>query len=156
MARRREARKREIAPDPRYGDILVGRFISSVLRQGKKSVAEGIVYRALDAVAEKIKEDPVRVFRRAVENASPLVEVKSRRVGGATYQVPVEVSEGRRTALGIRWMILNAKGRSARTMAEKLTGEIVDAYNKVGGAIKKKEEVHRMAEANKAFAHYRW
>jgi len=156
MARRREAQKRKVSPDPKYNDVLVGRFINSILKQGKKSLAERIFYSALDAVAEKIKEDPVKVFRKAVENAAPMLEVRSRRVGGATYQVPVEVSESRRIALSIRWVIQNARSRAGKTMSEKLTGEIVDAYNNAGGAIKKREEVHRMAEANKAFAHYRW
>jgi len=156
MARRREAQKRKVSPDPKYNDILVGRFINNILRQGKKSLAERIFYSALDAVEAKVKEDPVKVFRKAVENAAPMLEVRSRRVGGATYQVPVEVNEGRRIALSIRWMIQNARSRAGKTMSEKLTGEIVDAYNNAGGAIKKREEVHRMAEANKAFAHYRW
>ena len=156
MARRREAQKRKITPDPKYNDVLVGRFINNILRRGKKSVAERIVYDALEAVAVKAKEDPIKVFRKAVENTAPLLEVRSRRVGGATYQVPVEVKESRRIALSIRWMIQFAKERSGRSMVEKLTGEILDASNNAGGAIKKKEDVHRMAEANKAFAHYRW
>ncbi|MDA0691292.1 MAG: 30S ribosomal protein S7 [Nitrospinae bacterium] len=156
MARRREAQKRKVSPDPKYNDILVGRFINSLLKAGKKSLAERIFYTALTAVEEKIKEDPVMVFRKAINNASPMLEVRSRRVGGATYQVPVEVNESRRIALSIRWMIQNARSRAGKTMSEKLTGEIVDAYNNAGGAIKKREEVHRMAEANKAFAHYRW
>ena len=156
MARRREAQKRKVSPDPKYNDVLVGRFINSILKQGKKSLAERIFYSALDAVEEKIKEDPVKIFRKAIENAAPMLEVRSRRVGGATYQVPVEVNESRRIALSIRWMIQNARSRAGKTMSEKLTGEIVDAYNNSGGAIKKREEVHRMAEANKAFAHYRW
>ncbi|MFQ5450580.1 MAG: 30S ribosomal protein S7 [Nitrospinaceae bacterium] len=156
MARRREAQKRTITPDPKYNDVLVGRFINNILRKGKKSLAERIFYSALDTVGKRAKEDPLKVFRKAVDNASPLLEVRSRRVGGATYQVPVEVKENRRVALGIRWLVQNAKGRAGKTMAEKLTGEILDAYNNIGGAIKKKEEVHRMAEANKAFAHYRW
>ncbi len=156
MARRREAQKRQVTPDPKYNDVLVARFINNLLRKGKKSLAERIFYNALDTIEGKTKEDPIKVFRKAVDNASPLLEVRSRRVGGATYQVPVEVKERRRIALSIRWMIQNAKSRSGKTMAEKLTGEIMDAYNNIGGAIKKKEEVHRMAEANKAFAHYRW
>ena len=156
MARRREAQKRKVTPDPKYNDVLVGRFINNILRQGKKSLAERIFYSALDSVGQKIEEDPVKVFRKAIENAAPMLEVRSRRVGGATYQVPVEVNESRRIALSIRWMIQNAKSRSGKSMSEKLTGEIVDAYNNAGGAIKKREEVHRMAEANKAFAHYRW
>ena len=156
MARRREAQKRKVSLDPKYNDILVGRFINSLLKAGKKSLAERIFYTALTAVEEKIKEDPVMVFRKAINNASPMLEVRSRRVGGATYQVPVEVNESRRIAISIRWMIQNARSRAGKTMSEKLTGEIVDAYNNAGGAIKKREEVHRMAEANKAFAHYRW
>ncbi len=156
MARRREADKRQILPDPKYNDLLVARFINNLLKQGKKSIAEGIFYGALDVVGEKTNEDPVKVFKKAIENVSPRLEVKSRRVGGATYQVPVEVKESRRAALSIRWMIQNAKSRSGKSMSEKLTGEIIDAYNNVGGTIKKKEDVHRMAEANKAFAHYRW
>ena len=156
MARRRVAVKRKILPDPKFDDLLVACFINNLLKQGKKSVAEGIFYGALDAVGEKTKEDPIKVFKKAVDNVSPHLEVKSRRVGGATYQVPVEVRDSRRTALSIRWIIQNAKARSGRSMSEKLTGEIVDAYNNAGGSIKKKEDVHRMAEANKAFAHYRW
>ena len=156
MARRREAQKRKITPDPKFNDILVARFINCILREGKKGKAEGIFYTALDNVAEKSKEEPLRVSRKAVENVAPLLEVRSRRVGGATYQVPVEVKESRRLALSMRWMIQNAKSRAGRSMSEKLTGEILDAFNNSGGAVKKKEEVHRMAEANKAFAHYRW
>jgi len=157
MARRRQAEKREILPDPKYNDILVARFINNLLKKGKKSLAEKLFYTALDNVGEKLKEEkPLAVFKKAVENIAPVLEVRSRRVGGATYQVPVEVSFTRRTALGIRWMIANAKSRAGRTMAEKLTLEIVDAFNNTGGAIRKKEDVHRMAEANKAFAHYRW
>ncbi len=156
MARRREAQKRKIIPDPKFNDLLVARFINCILRKGEKGKAESILYQALESVAEKSKEEPLRVFRKAVENAAPLLEVRSRRVGGATYQVPVEVKESRRQALSIRWMIQNAKARSGRSMDEKLTGEILDAFGNSGGAVKKKEEVHRMAEANKAFAHYRW
>ena len=156
MARRREAQKREVLPDPRFNDVLVGRFINNLFRGGKKSVAERIFYSALDSIGTKVKEDPIKVFRKAIDNTSPQLEVRSRRVGGATYQVPVDVKEGRRVALGIRWLILHARNRPGKSMAEKLTGEILDAYNNTGGAIKKKDEVHRMAEANKAFAHYRW
>ena len=156
MARRREAVKREILPDPKFDNLLVARFINNLLKQGKKSTAEGIFYKALDAVGEKTNEDPLKIFKKAVDNVSPHLEVKSRRVGGATYQVPIEVRDGRRIALSIRWIIQNAKARSGRSMVEKLTGEIVGAYNNAGGSIKKKEDVHRMAEANKAFAHYRW
>ena len=156
MARRREAQKRKIIPDPKYNDLLVARFINCILREGKKGKAENIFYTALDNIAEKSKEEPLHVFRKAVENAAPLLEVRSRRVGGATYQVPVEVKENRRIALGMRWVISNAKARAGRSMSEKLTGELLDAFSNSGGAVKKKEEVHRMAEANKAFAHYRW
>lgn len=157
MARRREAEKREILPDPKYNDILVARFVNSLLKQGKKSVAERMFYSALDNIAKRVSgEEPLRVFKKAVDNAAPMLEVRSRRVGGATYQVPVEVSSSRRTALSIRWLISNARGRAGRSMADKLTDELVDAYNSTGGAIRKKEDVHRMAEANKAFAHYRW
>ncbi|OGW24784.1 MAG: 30S ribosomal protein S7 [Nitrospinae bacterium RIFCSPLOWO2_12_FULL_47_7] len=156
MGRRREAIKREVLPDPKFNDLLVARFINCVLSKGKKGPAERIVYTALDEVGKKTKEDPLKVFRKAVENAAPLLEVRSRRVGGATYQVPVEVKSGRRLSLSMRWMIAQARDRAGRTMSEKLSGEIMDAYNNTGGAIKKKEEVHRMAEANKAFAHYRW
>ena len=156
MPRRRSPEKRKILPDPKFDDLLVARFINNLLKQGKKSVAEGIFYGALDAVGEKTNEDPIKVFKKAVDNVSPHLEVKSRRVGGATYQVPIEVRDGRRIALSIRWIIQNARARSGRSMSEKLTGELIDAYNNAGGSIKKKEDVHRMAEANKAFAHYRW
>ncbi len=157
MARRREAEKRKILPDPKFNDILVARFINNLLKQGKKSMAERVLYGALDNIGEKITDAPaLDVFKKAIENAAPALEVKSRRVGGATYQVPVEVSRNRRLALSIRWVIANAKARAGRSMAEKLTGELLDAYNNTGGAIRKKEDVHRMAEANKAFAHYRW
>ena len=156
MARRREAVKREIIPDPKFNNVLVARFINSVLKKGKKGVAEKIFYTALDQVEEKAKEESLKVFKKAVDNISPMLEVKSRRVGGATYQVPVEVSVNRKTALSIRWLIGHARARAGRSMAEKLCAEILDAYNNTGGAVKKKEDVHRMAEANKAFAHYRW
>jgi len=157
MARRREAEKRQILPDPKYNDILVARFVNSLLKKGKKSLAERMLYTALDNIGEKLKDEKaLDVFKRAIENAAPMLEVKSRRVGGATYQVPVEVSRNRRLALSIRWMITQAKARAGRSMADKLTGELLDAFNNTGGAIRKKEDVHRMAEANKAFAHYRW
>ena len=156
MARRREAQKRKIIPDPKYNDLMVARFINCILRKGKKGKAEAIFYTALENIGTKSKEEPLRVFRKAVENAAPMLEVRSRRVGGATYQVPVEVKENRRIALSMRWVIQNAKARSGRSMAEKLTGELLDAFNNSGGAVKKKEEVLRMAEANKAFSHYRW
>ncbi|CCQ90304.1 30S ribosomal protein S7 [Nitrospina gracilis 3/211] len=157
MARRREAEKREILPDPKYNDILVARFVNSLLKRGKKSVAERMFYSALDNIGKRVKdEEPIRVFKKAVDNAAPLLEVRSRRVGGATYQVPVEVNANRRTALSIRWIISNARSRAGRSMSDRLTDELVDAYNSTGGAVRKKEDVHRMAEANKAFAHYRW
>ena len=157
MARRREAEKRQILPDPKYNDILVARFVNSLLKKGKKSLAERVLYTALDNIGEKLKDEKaLDVFKKAIENAAPMLEVKSRRVGGATYQVPVEVSRNRRLALSIRWMITQAKARAGRSMADKLTGELLDAFNNTGGAIRKKEDVHRMAEANKAFAHYRW
>jgi small subunit ribosomal protein S7 len=157
MARRREADKRQILPDPKFNDILVARFVNSLLKQGKKSLAERVLYTALDNIGEKLKdESALDVFKKAIDNVSPALEVRSRRVGGATYQVPVEVSRTRRQALSIRWVIANAKSRAGRTMAERLTGELLDAFNNTGGAVRKKEDVHRMAEANKAFAHYRW
>jgi len=156
MSRRHRAEKREIFPDPKFGDVVISKFMNNLMKEGKKSVAEKIVYGAFDDIEKKLKTDPVKVFHDAIENVMPSIEVRSRRVGGATYQVPVEVRENRRMALSIRWVIQNAKKRSGRTMADKLTGEIMDAFNNAGGAIKKKEEVHRMAEANKAFAHYRW
>jgi small subunit ribosomal protein S7 len=156
MARRREAAKREILPDPKYKDKLVAKFINTVMETGKKGVAETIFYGALDLVAKKTKEDALATFKKAVENVKPILEVKSRRVGGATYQVPVEVRPERRQALSLRWIITSARARSERTMVEKLANEFVDAANKRGAAIKKKDDVHRMAEANKAFAHYRW
>ena len=156
MSRRHRAEKRQVLPDPKFKDIVISKFMNQIMLDGKKSTAERIVYGAFDLVEEKAKKDPVEVFHAALEAISPAVEVRSRRVGGATYQVPVEVRDNRRVALSIRWVIQNAKARSGRSMAEKLTGEIVDAYNNAGGSIKKKEDVHRMAEANKAFAHYRW
>ena len=157
MARRREAEKRQILPDPKYNDILVARFVNSLLKKGKKSLAERLLYTALDNIGEKVKDEKaLDIFKKAIENAAPALEVRSRRVGGATYQVPVEVSRNRRLALSIRWMISHAKARAGRSMADKLTGELLDAYRNTGGAIRKKEDVHRMAEANKAFAHYRW
>jgi small subunit ribosomal protein S7 len=156
MPRRREVPKREALPDPLYGSTLVTKFINCMMLRGKKSTSEHIFYGALDAIKERAKEDPVKVFKKALDSVKPVLEVKSRRVGGATYQVPVEVSQDRRTSLAIRWIISNARARSEKTMREKLAGEILDASNNRGGAIKKREDTHRMAEANKAFAHYRW
>ena len=156
MPRRREVTKREILPDPKYNNRLVARFINCLLQRGKKSVAESILYGAFDVISEKSKELPVEIFEKAVNNVKPVIEVKSRRVGGSTYQVPTEVIPSRRVALGIRWLITNARERSEKTMREKLAGELLDAANNRGGAVKKREAVHKMAEANKAFAHYRF
>jgi len=156
MPRRREVQKREIQPDPKYNSALLAKFINGIMRRGKKSTAEKVLYRALDIIADKSKEDPVKVFEKAMENVRPMVEVKSRRVGGSTYQVPVEIRAERRQALSIRWLISYAKARGEKSMEAKLAGELLDAANGRGAAIKKREDTHRMAEANKAFAHYRW
>jgi len=156
MPRRREVAKRVILPDPKYNDRLVAKFMNVIMFDGKKSVAEGIVYGALDIVAGKTSENPLEIFKKAMENVRPVVEVKSRRVGGSTYQVPVEVRQDRRNALAIRWIMNYARARGEKTMEERLAGELLDAANNRGASIKKKEDTHRMAEANKAFAHYRW
>jgi small subunit ribosomal protein S7 len=156
MPRRRVVAKREILPDPLYNSQLVTKFINSVMQQGKKSTAEGILYGALNRVAEKTQDDPMKAFKKAIENVKPALEVKSRRVGGSTYQVPVEVRPNRRTSLAIRWIIEYASQRGEKTMREKLAAEFLDASNLRGGAVKKKDDTHKMAEANKAFAHYRW
>jgi len=156
MPRRREVPKREVLPDPVYGSQLVTKFVNVVMRQGKKSVAERILYDALETIRERTSDDPLKVFKRAIENVKPAVEVKSRRVGGSTYQVPVEVNPSRRLALSIRWVIQYAQARGEKSMKAKLAGELLDAAENRGGAIKKKEDTHRMAEANKAFSHYRW
>jgi len=156
MPRRREVPKREILPDPKYNSRLAAKFINNVMRLGKKSVAEGIFYGALDLIEQRSKQDPLDVFHKAMDNVRPLIEVKSRRVGGATYQVPVEVRHERRDALAMRWIINYAKGRSEKTMVQRLAGELQDASQSRGGSVKKREDTHRMAEANKAFAHYRW
>jgi small subunit ribosomal protein S7 len=156
MPRRREVPKRPVLPDPRYGDQLITKFTNCLMRDGKKAVAEQIMYSAFDLIEERTRENPVMVFRNAVDNTKPMVEVKSRRVGGSNYQVPVEVRPERREALAIRWLILFARKRSGRTMFDKLANELIEAANSRGGAIRRKEEIHRMAEANKAFAHYRW
>jgi small subunit ribosomal protein S7 len=156
MPRRRVVAKREILPDPLYNSQLVTKFINSVMMEGKKSVAEGILYGALNRVAEKTQDDPMKTFKKAIENVKPALEVKSRRVGGSTYQVPVEVRPNRRTSLAIRWLIEYAASRGEKTMREKLAAELLDAANLRGGAVKKKDDTHKMAEANKAFAHYRW
>ena len=156
MPRRREVPKRKILPDPVYNDLMVAKFCNNLMYNGKKAIAEGIVYGAFEIIEGRTKEDPLLVFRKAIENCEPMVEVKSRRVGGSTYQVPVEVHESRRTALAIRWLISFSRKRSGKTMAEKLASELMEASHSRGGAAKKREDVHRMAEANKAFAHYRW
>jgi small subunit ribosomal protein S7 len=156
MPRRREVQKRKILPDPKYQDRLVTKFINNLMRRGKRSTAEMICYGALNIVQDKTKDEPLKVFKKALENIKPVLEVKSRRVGGATYQVPVEVRQDRRVALGMRWLIGYSKDRGEKTMREKLAGEIMDAANNRGNAVKKREDTHKMAEANKAFAHYRW
>ena len=153
--RRRRPEKREIAPDPIYGEVMVQKFINNIMGKGKKGVAERIFYGALDIVSSKTKGDSLEMFKKAVDNVKPFLEVKSRRIGGATYQVPIQVPPNRGFALATRWIIANAKARKGRSMAEKLAGEFIDAANEEGGSIKKKEDTHRMAEANKAFAHYR-
>ncbi len=156
MPRRREVPKREVTPDPKYRSETVAKFITVVMKSGKKSVAEKIVYGALDTIAERSKKDPIEMFNQALTNVRPLVEVKSRRVGGATYQVPVEVRSGRQTALAMRWVVEAARTRSGKSMAARMADELMDAADKRGNAVKKREDVHRMAEANKAFSHYRW
>jgi small subunit ribosomal protein S7 len=156
MSRRHRAERREILPDPKFGNLKVSRFMNSVMRQGKKSVAESIVYGALETIEQKIKQNPVAVFEQALDNVMPSVEVRSRRVGGATYQVPVEVRPERRQTLAIRWIIDAAHERNEKTMVDKLSGELLDASNNRGNAVKKREDTHRMAEANRAFSHYRW
>jgi small subunit ribosomal protein S7 len=156
MPRKGEVRKREILPDPKYHDLLIAKFINGIMRRVKKSSGEQIFYGALNLIEDRTHSDPVKVFKQAMDNVKPLIEVRPRRVGGATYQVPVEVRPARKTALSIRWIISFAKQRSEKTMEEKLSGELSDAANNRGAAIKKKEDTHKMAEANKAFAHYRW
>jgi len=156
MPRRRVVAKREILPDPLYNSQLVTKFVNVVMREGKKTVAERILYQALEMVRQRTQDDPMKVFKKAVENVKPSVEVKSRRVGGSNYQVPVEVRPARKLALSMRWLIQSAEKRGEKTMRQKLAGELLDAAENRGGAIKKKEDTHRMAEANKAFAHYRW
>lgn len=156
MARRRDAVKREILPDARYNDITVARFINRIMQRGKKSVAEAIVYGSFDMIKEKMGKDPLETFKAALNNVKPAVETKSRRIGGANYQVPIEVRPERQMALAMRWIIGYARDRSEKTMREKLAGELMDAINNRGNSIKKKEDTHKMAAANKAFAHYRW
>jgi small subunit ribosomal protein S7 len=154
--RKKRAIRRRVTPDPKFGDELISRFVNSVLKDGKKNIARNIVYSALDQIAQKTEKNPLEVFKKAVDNASPLIEVRARRVGGATYQVPTEVRLERRTALAIRWLITYAQERSDKSMSQKLAAELLAASSGEGGAVKKKDDVHRMAEANKAFAHFRW
>ncbi|MFZ4809444.1 MAG: 30S ribosomal protein S7 [Hyphomicrobiaceae bacterium] len=156
MSRRRKAEKREVIPDPKYGDLVVTKFMNAVMSQGKKSVAERIVYGAFERMEQRGKQDAVQLFRSALDNVMPAVEVRSRRVGGATYQVPVEVRPDRRQALAIRWLITAARARNENTMVERLSGELLDAANNRGTAVKKREDTHKMADANRAFSHYRW
>eukprot|EP00873_Tetraselmis_striata_P030648 jgi/Tetstr1/450912/TSEL_037948.t1 len=156
MSRRHRAEKREINPDPKFGDLVVSKFMNSLMKDGKKSSAESIVYGAFDVVEERTKQDPIAVFHTALDNIRPAVEVRSRRVGGATYQVPVEVRTERQQALAIRWLIDAARKRGEQTMVGRLSGELMDAHNGRGQAVKKREDTHRMADANRAFSHYRW
>jgi len=156
MPRRRRIIRRVLTPDSRYNSRLVTKFINSIMIEGKKSTSESIIYGALDLMGSKMNEEPLRAFEKAVENVKPVVEVKSRRVGGSTYQVPVEIRGERRTTLAIRWIILHSRSRHEKSMKEKLAGELMDAVNGRGASVKKKEDTHRMAEANRAFAHYRW
>jgi small subunit ribosomal protein S7 len=156
MSRRHRAEKREIIPDPKYGDLVLTKFMNSLMYEGKKSSAERIVYSALSRIESRAKRDAIQLFHEALDNVKPAIEVRSRRVGGATYQVPVEVRSERRQALAIRWIITAARGRNENTMEERLSGELLDAANNRGTAVKKREDTHRMAEANRAFSHYRW
>jgi small subunit ribosomal protein S7 len=156
MSRRHQAEKREFTPDAKFGDLVVAKFMNSIMYDGKKSVAESIVYGAFDLIQSKTKQDPLPTFKQALENVAPAIEVRSRRVGGATYQVPVEVRSERRQALAIRWIIAAARDRNDKTMVDRLSAELMDAANNRGNAVKKREDTHRMAEANRAFAHYRW
>src|SRR3981189_2719587 len=156
MSRRHRAEKREIQPDPKFGNAVVTKFMNSIMREGKKSVAETIVYGAREIIEGKTKQNPIQVFQQALDNVMPSIEVRSRRVGGATYQVPVEVRLDRRQALGIRWIIIAARERNEKTMTERLSAELLDASNNRGNAVKKREDTHRMAEANRPFSHYRW
>ena len=156
MSRRHAAEKREFVPDAKYGDLVVAKFMNSIMYEGKKSVAVSIVYGAFDQIEQKAKSEPLGVFKQALENVAPAIEVRSRRVGGATYQVPVEVRSERRQALAIRWLIAAARARNDKTMVERLSAELLDASNNRGNAVKKREDTHRMAEANRAFSHYRW
>ncbi len=156
MSRRHKAEKRDVLPDAKYGDKVITKFMNSLMLDGRKATAEAIVYGALESIAKKTKEEPLKLFHEALDNVKPVVEVRSRRVGGATYQVPVEVRTERRQALAIRWLVAGARGRSEHNMTDRLAGELLDAASNKGSAVKKREDTHRMAEANKAFAHYRW
>jgi small subunit ribosomal protein S7 len=156
MSRRHSAEKREVIPDAKFGDVILTKFMNSIMYDGKKSVAETIVYNAFDIINQKTRTEPLGVFKQALENVAPAIEVRSRRVGGATYQVPVEVRMERRQALAIRWIIAAARGRNDKTMVDRLSAELMDAANNRGNAVKKREDTHRMAEANRAFSHYRW
>ena len=156
MSRRRRAEKRDVLPDPKYGDRMLSKFMNNLMKDGKKAVAEGIVYTALTRVEDKLRRHPVDVFHEAIHNVKPALEVRSRRVGGSTYQIPVEVRPERRDALAIRWLISAARKRNENTMEERLAGELMDASGMRGSAVKKREDTHKMAEANKAFSHYRW
>ena len=156
MPRRGTVKKRKPQPDHFYNSTLISIFVNTILKKGKKNTAQKIVYTAMERVKQKAKEDPLKMFEKAVENVRPVLETKSRRVGGATYQVPIEVSLNRSTSLAVRWLIRYARGRAGKSMEEKLSAEIIDAMNHRGGAVKKKEDIHKMAESNRAFAHYRW
>jgi small subunit ribosomal protein S7 len=156
MSRRHKAEKREVNPDPKFADLILSKFMNAVMKEGKKSTAERIVYGALDSMEKKAKSDPLAMFHQALENVMPAVEVRSRRVGGATYQVPVEVRAERRQALAIRWIINAARARNENTMVDRLSGELMDASQNRGSAVKKREDTHKMADANRAFSHYRW
>jgi small subunit ribosomal protein S7 len=156
MSRRHRAEKRDVIPDAKYGDVVVTKFMNSIMHDGKKSIAEAIVYGAFDTIEQRLRSDPLTAFKQALDNVAPAIEVRSRRVGGATYQVPVEVRPERRQALAIRWIINAARGRSDKTMVDRLSAEVMDAANNRGNAVKKREDTHRMAEANRAFSHYRW
>ena len=156
MPRKGEIRRREVLPDPKFHDRMVTKFMNTIMTRGKKSLAERVFYGALDLIQQRTKEEPLGIFKKALDNVKPVVEVRSRRVGGATYQVPVEVRPARRLSLGMRWIAQNARARAEKSMVDRLAGELIDAANNRGAAIKKREDTHRMAEANKAFAHYRW
>jgi small subunit ribosomal protein S7 len=156
MSRRHKAEKREVIPDAKFGDVILAKFMNSIMYDGKKSAAEAIVYGAFDIIQQKSRQEPLPLFKQALENVAPAIEVRSRRVGGATYQVPVEVRTERRQALAIRWIINAARGRNDKTMVDRLSAELMDAANNRGNAVKKREDTHRMAEANRAFSHYRW